>query len=280
MKNRGLGKGLEALLGEFKDNNEQSNDQLKMISIGKLNAGKYQPRTIMDPESLEELAESIKAQGIMQPILVRMLTQNDYEIVAGERRWRAAKIANLTEVPVLIKEISDSSALAMALIENIQREDLNVIEEARGIKRLIDEFEMTHESAALSVGKSREAVSNILRLLNLSEHLQTALLNNKIGMGHARALLPLSLDQQVMLCQKIITQKLSVRDIEKIVANSRPSNIKNIKNNDEDIVRLENDLSEKLGMKVSIQHKVKGNGTIKINYLSLEQLDSILKKIE
>ena len=207
-----------------------------------------------------------------------MLTQNDYEIVAGERRWRAAKLANLTEVPVLIKEISDSSALAMALIENIQREDLNVIEEARGIKRLIDEFEMTHESAAVSLGKSREAVSNILRLLNLSEHVQTALLNNKIGMGHARALLPLSLDQQVMLCQKIITQKLSVRDIEKIVANSRPSNTKN--NNDADIARLENDLSEKLGMKVSIQHKVKGNGTIKINYLSLEQLDSILKKIE
>jgi len=278
MKNRGLGRGLEALLGNNEDNNEQSNDQLKMISIEKLKAGKYQPRTIMDPEPLEELAESIKAQGIMQPILVRMLTQNDYEIVAGERRWRAAKLANLTEVPVLIKEISDSSALAMALIENIQREDLNVIEEARGIKRLIDEFEMTHESAALSVGKSREAVSNILRLLNLSEHLQTALLNNKIGMGHARALLPLSLDQQVMLCQKIITQKLSVRDIEKIVANSRPSNTKN--NNDADIARLENDLSEKLGMKVSIQHKVKGNGTIKINYLSLEQLDSILKKIE
>ena len=280
MKNRGLGRGLEALLGNNEDNSEQSNDKLKMMSIEKLSAGKYQPRSIMDPGLLEELAESIKAQGIMQPILVRMLTQNDYEIVAGERRWRAAKLANLTEVPVLIKEISDSSALAMALIENIQREDLNVIEEARGIKRLIDEFEMTHESAALSVGKSREAVSNILRLLNLSEHLQTALLNNKIGMGHARALLPLSLDQQVMLCQKIITQKLSVRDIEKIVANSRPSNIKNIKNNDEDIVRLENDLSEKLGMKVSIQHKVKGNGTIKINYLSLEQLDSILKKIE
>jgi len=278
MKNRGLGRGLEALLGNNEDNNEQSNDQLKMISIEKLKAGKYQPRTIMDPEPLEELAESIKAQGIMQPILVRMLTQNDYEIVAGERRWRAAKLANLTEVPVLIKEISDSSALAMALIENIQREDLNVIEEARGIKRLIDEFEMTHESAAVSLGKSREAVSNILRLLNLSEHVQTALLNNKIGMGHARALLPLSLDQQVMLCQKIITQKLSVRDIEKIVANSRPSNTKN--NNDADIARLENDLSEKLGMKVSIQHKVKGNGTIKINYLSLEQLDSILKKIE
>ena len=280
MKNRGLGRGLEALLGNDEDNTEQSNDQLKMMSIEKLSAGKYQPRSIMDSEPLEELAESIKAQGIMQPILVRMLTKNDYEIVAGERRWRAAKIANLTEVPVLIKEISDSSALAMALIENIQREDLNVIEEARGIKRLIDEFEMTHESAALSLGKSREAVSNILRLLNLSEHVQTALLNNKVGMGHARALLPLSLDQQVMLCQKIITQKLSVRDIEKLVANSRPSNIKNIKNNDKDIARLEDDLSEKLGMNVSIQHKVKGNGTIKINYPSLEQLDLVLMKLK
>ena len=280
MKNRGLGRGLEALLGDNEDNTEKTNNQLKMMPIEKLSAGKYQPRSIMDPEPLEELAESIKAQGIMQPILVRMLTQNDYEIVAGERRWRAAKIANLTEVPVLIKEISDSSALAMALIENIQREDLNVIEEARGIKRLIDEFEMTHESAALSLGKSREAVSNILRLLNLSEHVQTALLNNKVGMGHARALLPLSLDQQVMLCQKIITQKLSVRDIEKLVANSRPSNIKNIKNNDKDIARLEDDLSEKLGMNVSIQHKVKGNGTIKINYPSLEQLDLVLMKLK
>ena len=277
MKNRGLGRGLEALLGDNEDNTEKTNNQLKMMPIGKLSAGKYQPRSIMDPEPLGELAESIKAQGIMQPILVRMLTQNDYEIVAGERRWRAAKIANLTEVPVLIKEISDSSALAMALIENIQREDLNVIEEARGIKRLIDEFEMTHESAALSLGKSREAVSNILRLLNLSEHVQTALLNNKIGMGHARALLPVSLDQQVMLCQKIITKKMSVRDIEKIVANSR---IGSTKNKDEDIARLENDLSEKLGMKVSIQHKVKGNGTIKINYPSLEQLDLILKKLK
>ena len=280
MKNRGLGRGLEALLGNNEDNSEQSNDKLKMMSIEKLSAGKYQPRSIMDPEPLEELAESIKAQGIMQPILVRMLTQNDYEIVAGERRWRAAKLANLTEVPVLIKEISDSSALAMALIENIQREDLNVIEEARGIKRLIDEFEMTHESAAVSLGKSREAVSNILRLLNLSEHVQKELLNNKIGMGHARALLSLSLDQQVMLCQRIITQKLSVRDIEKIVANSRPSNVNKTKKNDEDIILLENNLSEKLGMKVSIQHKVKGNGTIKINYPSLEQLDLVLNKLK
>ena len=280
MKNRGLGRGLEALLGDNEDNTEKTNNQLKMMPIGKLSAGKYQPRSIMDPEPLEELAESIKAQGIMQPILVRMLTQNDYEIVAGERRWRAAKIANLTEVPVLIKEISDSSALAMALIENIQREDLNIIEEARGIKRLIDEFEMTHESAALSLGKSREAVSNTLRLLNLSEHVQTALLNNNIGMGHARALLSVTLDRQVMLCQKIITQKMSVREIEKIVANSRPSNITNTKNNNEDINRLENELSEKLGMRVSILHKVKGNGTIKINYPSLGQLDLILKKLK
>ena len=280
MKNRGLGRGLEALLGNDEDNIEQNNDQLKMMPIEKLSAGKYQPRSIMNPEPLEELAESIKAQGIMQPILVRMLTQNDYEIVAGERRWRAAKIAKLTEVPVLIKEISDPSALAMALIENIQREDLNVIEEARGIKRLIDEFEMTHESAASSLGKSREAVSNTLRLLNLSEHVQTALLNNKIAMGHARALLSLTLDQQVMLCQKIITQKMSVREIEKIVANSRPSNITSKKNNDTDITHLENELSEKLGMRVSIQHKVKGNGTVKINYPSLGQLDLILKKLK
>ena len=227
MKNRGLGRGLEALLGSDDNNMEQSNDQLKMISIEKLSAGKYQPRSIMDPEPLEELAESIKSQGIMQPILVRMLKENDYEIVAGERRWRAAKLAKLTEVPVLIKKISDSSALAMALIENIQREDLNIIEEAKGIKRLIDEFGMTHDAAAESLGKSRTAVSNILRLLNLSDYVQDALLNKKIEMGHARALLSLGTSEQAMICQKVISQKLSVREVEILVGNQRHPQKKN-----------------------------------------------------
>ncbi|MDB4138648.1 ParB/RepB/Spo0J family partition protein [Methylophilaceae bacterium] len=280
MKNRGLGRGLEALLGSDDNNMEQSNDQLKMISIGKLSAGKYQPRSIMDPEPLEELAESIKSQGIMQPILVRMLKENDYEIVAGERRWRAAKLAKLTEVPVLIKKISDSSALAMALIENIQREDLNIIEEAKGIKRLIDEFGMTHDAAAESLGKSRTAVSNILRLLNLSDYVQDALLNKKIEMGHARALLSLGTSEQAMVCQKVISQKLSVREVEILVANQRKGP-KKIKTSDgADIKVLENDMSEILGMGIKILHNKNGKGTLKINYSNLDQFDMLLKKLK
>ena len=280
MKNRGLGRGLEALLGSDDNNMEQSNDQLKMVSIEKLSAGKYQPRSIMDPEPLEELAESIKSQGIMQPILVRMLKENDYEIVAGERRWRAAKLAKLTEVPVLIKKISDSSALAMALIENIQREDLNIIEEAKGIKRLIDEFGMTHDAAAESLGKSRTAVSNILRLLNLSDYVQDALLNKKIEMGHARALLSLGTSEQAMVCQKVISQKLSVREVEILVANQRKGP-KKIKTSDgADIKVLENDMSEILGMGIKILHNKNGKGTLKINYSNLDQFDMLLKKLK
>ena len=280
MKNRGLGRGLEALLGSDDNNMEQSNDQLKMISIEKLSAGKYQPRSIMNPEPLEELAESIKSQGIMQPILVRMLKENDYEIVAGERRWRAAKLAKLTEVPVLIKKISDSSALAMALIENIQREDLNIIEEAKGIKRLIDEFGMTHDAAAESLGKSRTAVSNILRLLNLSDYVQDALLNKKIEMGHARALLSLGTSEQAMVCQKVISQKLSVREVEILVANQRKGP-KKIKTSDgADIKVLENDISEILGMGIKILHNKSGKGTLKINYSNLDQFDMLLKKLK
>ena len=280
MKNRGLGRGLEALLGSDDNNMEQSNDQLKMISIEKLSAGKYQPRSIMNPEPLEELAESIKSQGIMQPILVRMLKENDYEIVAGERRWRAAKLAKLTEVPVLIKKISDSSALAMALIENIQREDLNIIEEAKGIKRLIDEFGMTHDAAAESLGKSRTAVSNILRLLNLSDYVQDALLNKKIEMGHARALLSLGTSEQAMVCQKVISQKLSVREVEILVANQRKGP-KKIKTSDgADIKVLENDMSEILGMGIKILHNKNGKGTLKINYSNLDQFDMLLKKLK
>ncbi len=280
MKNKGLGRGLDALLANNQDSSDLNNENLMMLSIKQLIPGKFQPRKIMDEQSLNELTESIKSQGIMQPILVRKIENEKYEIIAGERRWQASKRAGIDSVPVLIKEISDASALAMALIENIQREDLNVIEEARGIKRLIDEFQMTHESAADILGKSRATVSNILRLLNLSEHVQEELLNNKIEMGHARALLSLSLDEQAMLCQKIIIQKLSVREIEKIVANTRTASSRKIKNNDEDIVVLENELSAKLGMKVSINHKKNGSGAIKINYPSLDQFDLVLKKLK
>ena len=277
MKNKGLGRGLDALLNT---KNDLENDGLMMLDTKRLTPGEYQPRKKINEQGLNELAESIKSQGIMQPILVRKKTDGQYEIIAGERRWQASKKAGIKNIPVLVKKISDSSALAMALIENIQREDLNIIEEAKGIKRLLDEFGMTHESAADMLGKSRVAVSNILRLLNLSDHAQNFLLENKIEMGHARALLPLGSDEQVMLCQKIISQKLSVREIEKIVANSRSNKNFKTKQSDEDIVRLENEIAEKIGMKVSIQHKSRGSGTLKINYPNLDHLQSIIMKLK
>jgi len=272
--NKGLGRGLDALLS----NNTENNNSLEVCHINNLKTGKYQPRSHMNQIALNELAESIKTQGIMQPIVVRAVGDKRYEIVAGERRWRAAKIANLTEVPILIKDITDESALAMALIENIQREDLNSIEEAKGIQRLIDEFGMTHESASHILGKSRTTVTNLLRLLNLSEHVQKALLEGRIEMGHARAMLSLPGSDQVMLCQKVINNKLSVREVESLITQKKPT--KSIKKQKmADIVNLETNLSDKLGTSVQISHKLNGSGSLKINYNNLDQLDFILKKI-
>jgi len=272
--NKGLGRGLDALLS----NNTENNNSLEVCHINNLKTGKYQPRSHMNQIALNELAESIKTQGIMQPIVVRAVGDKKYEIVAGERRWRAAKIANLTEVPILIKDIADESALAMALIENIQREDLNSIEEAKGIQRLIDEFGMTHESASHILGKSRTTVTNLLRLLNLSEHVQKALLEGRIEMGHARAMLSLPGSDQVMLCQKVINNKLSVREVESLITQKKPT--KSIKKQKmADIVNLETNLSDKLGTSVQISHKLNGSGSLKINYNNLDQLDFILKKI-
>lgn len=280
VKNKGLGKGLDALLGNDEDESIKSNENLQMIPIDNLASGKYQPRVHMDKQMLQELAESIKLQGIMQPILVRKAQDSQFEIIAGERRWQAARIANLTEVPVLIKDVSDASALEMALIENIQREDLNVIEEAIGIRRLIEEFGMTHEAAADALGKSRAAVSNLLRLLNLSEHVQQALLNKQIEMGHARALVSLVPSDQVMMCHKIINLKLSVREVEKLVAAERVISPATSRKKTADIMVLENELSEKLGVAVNISHKNNGKGTLKISYINLEQLDEILNKLK
>ena len=275
MKNRGLGRGLDALLSNDGDN-QSSEETSNVIALDKLISGKFQPRKNFNQDTLKELADSIKAQGIIQPILVRMISNNQYEIIAGERRWQAAKIANLKEVPVIIKDISDSTALAMALIENIQREDLNVIEEARGIRRLIDEFNITHEEAAEAVGKSRTTVSNILRLLNLCEHAQKALETKKIEMGHARAILSLSLIDQTMMCQKIINQQLTVREVEKAVSKGETKKIPSKQSKDNDIKRLENELSEKLGIVVSINHKSSGRGSINLKYSSLDELDKII----
>jgi len=275
MKNRGLGRGLDALLSNDGDN-QSSEETSNVIALDKLISGKFQPRKNFNQDTLKELADSIKAQGIIQPILVRMISNNQYEIIAGERRWQAAKIANLKEVPVIVKDISDSTALAMALIENIQREDLNVIEEARGIRRLIDEFNITHEEAAEAVGKSRTTVSNILRLLNLCEHAQKALETKKIEMGHARAILSLSFIDQTKMCQKIINQKLTVREVEKAVSKGETKKILSKQSKDNDIKRLENELSEKLGIVVLINHKSSGRGSINLKYSSLDELDKII----
>ena len=280
MKNRGLGRGLDALLSNEGDNVSSKIETTNVMPLSQLTPGKFQPRKNFNQDSLKELAESIKAQGIIQPILVRMTSNNQFEIIAGERRWQAAKIAKLDEVPVVVKDIPDSTALAMALIENIQREDLNVIEEARGIKRLIDEFNITHEAAAEAVGKSRAAVSNTLRLLSLCEHAQNALETNRIEMGHARAILSLSPIDQAMMCQKIVNQKLTVREVEKEVSEGSTKKTSPKQSKDHDIQRLENELSDRFGTNISISHKQSGKGSINFKYSNLDELERIIAKLK
>lgn len=287
-KLKGLGRGLDALLaGDMGSVGEA--DSLLMLKVEQLQAGKYQPRSYMDDAALQTLAASIKAQGIMQPILVRVIENEQYEIIAGERRWRASKMAGLNEVPVLVREIADEAALAMALIENIQRENLNPLEEAQGIKRLIEEFSMTHEKAADAVGRSRVSVSNLLRLLTLCEPVQDMLMQGKLDMGHARALIGLSGSQQVMLAEKIVQNEHSVRDAEQLVKAHRENlektssdNIKkpvNKKNNDPEITKRQVALSGKLGLSVGIKVGELGAGTVKISYSNLDELDEIIAKI-
>lgn len=287
-KLKGLGRGLDALLaGDMGTVGEA--DSLMMLKVEQLRPGKYQPRSYMDDAALQTLAASIQAQGIMQPILVRQLSDEQYEIIAGERRWRASQIAGLSEVPVLVREIADEAALAMALIENIQRENLNPLEEALGIKRLIDEFAMTHEKAAEAVGRTRVTVSNLLRLLTLSAPVQEMLMRSKLDMGHARALIGLTGAQQIMLAEKIIQDDLSVREVESLVkktmADSGDGSEKNkskqqVKpSSSKDVLRLQETLSDQLGASVSIKAKANGAGILKINYASLDQLDEIIAKI-
>lgn len=278
VKPKGLGRGLDALLaGDMGTVGEA--DALRMLRVNQLQPGKYQPRAYMDNAALETLAESIKAQGIMQPILVRQIADERYEIIAGERRWRASQLAGLEEVPVLVREIADESALAMALIENIQRENLNPLEEALGIKRLIDEFAMTHEQAAQAVGRSRVAVSNLLRLLTLSQPVQDMLMHNQLDMGHARALVGLGPAQQVMLANKAIQNDLSVREVERAAKEPAPSSAKPKAAVRDDVAILEERLSDAIGATVSISAKANGAGTLKIQYSHLDQLDDIIAKL-
>ncbi len=281
IKMKGLGRGLDALLAS---GDEKRNDEQRNLPIERLKPGKYQPRTQMDPESLAELAASIKAQGIMQPILVRAIDKTPgaerYEIVAGERRWRAAQQANLAEVPVLVRDIPDEQALAMALIENIQRENLNPLEEAQGLQRLIDEFGLTHQQAADAVGRSRPAASNLLRLLQLSTPVQTLLMSGKLDMGHARALLPLAAAQQIAVAQRIVQKGHSVREAEQLVQQIlNPPAKTTEKPVDRDLLRLQEELSDTLGAAVAIRSNRKGAGKITIEFSGLDQLEGILGKL-
>lgn len=279
VKLKGLGRGLDALLAGDSAGAGES-DSLRMLKVEQLQPGKYQPRTHMDQESLASLADSIKAQGIMQPILVREVASEKFEIIAGERRWRASQIAGLLEVPVLVREIADEAALAMALIENIQRENLNPIEEANGIKRLIDEFSMTHEAAAQAVGRSRSAVTNLLRLQNLHAVVQEMLMLGRLDMGHARALLGLDSVKQITAAEEIVQKGLSVRDTEQLVKRLSTESTKQVKTEtkDKDVLRLQTELAESLGADVQIDAAKNGAGTLKIRYASLDQLDEIIAK--
>ena len=281
VKPMGLGRGLDALLASDTEMASGGTDAQRMLNVSQLQPGKYQPRSYMDDAALQTLADSIRTQGIMQPILVREVSPDKFEIIAGERRWRASQIAGIDTVPVLVREIADESALAMALIENIQRENLNPLEEAQGIKRLIDEFAMTHEKAAEAVGRSRVAVSNILRLLSLSAPVQDMLMHSKLDMGHARALIGLDAGQQVLLANKIVQQNLSVREVENLVKKLGEENkTKSQKTSvNRDVLALQNTLSEKIGAVVSISANANGAGTLKINYNNLDQLDDIIAKI-
>lgn len=275
VKPKGLGRGLDALLA----GNLPETDSLQNLDVGLLQSGKYQPRTRMDEASLNDLAESIRAQGIMQPILVRPIMTGGYEIIAGERRWRAAQIAGLEQIPAIVREVPDESALALSLIENIQREDLNPLEAALGIQRLIEEFGMTHQTAGQALGYSRSAISNLLRLLNLAVSVQDLIMQGKIDMGHGRALLALDVGRQLEIAHLIIQKQLSVRETENLLKrmNEAPS-VKKRSFPDRDLLRLQEDISARLGANVIIKPGKKGAGNVVIHYASLEQLDGILAK--
>jgi len=283
MIKKGLGRGLDALLAGTDDETREG-DSLQMLTIDRVRPGRYQPRTKMDAASLAELALSIKEQGVMQPILVRPVDGGRFEIVAGERRWRAAQQAGLREIPALVKNVPDQSALAVALIENIQREDLNPIEEAKGLARLIDEFGLTHEAAAKAVGRSRSAVSNLLRLTALAPPVQEYVLAGSLEMGHARALLALPVEQQSGAAARVVNGALSVRETERLVQTllnpaRRVARRKNKPAYDADTARIENELADALGAVVHIEPGRQGAGRLVIRYSTLEQFEGIVERI-
>ena len=278
IKPKGLGRGLDALLGS---DGAAPRDTLTNLPVGRIRPGKYQPRTKMDQQALAELAASIRSQGLMQPLLVRPVDRDRYELIAGERRWRAAQMAGLEEVPVLVREVPDEAALALSLIENIQRENLNPMEEAAGVQRLVDEFRMTHEQAADAVGRSRTATTNLLRLLKLARPVQEMVMEGALDMGHARALLALDPARQIEAAHRIAARGLSVRDTEALVQSlvrgkqGQPREPRV----DRDLQRLEEELSGSLGTTVEIRPAKKGAGRLLLHYSSLDHLDQLLKRL-
>ncbi|KAA1156236.1 MULTISPECIES: ParB/RepB/Spo0J family partition protein [Pseudoalteromonas] len=298
-KKRGLGRGLDALLSSSKPTPSASkeqdtsnvteavknaagpnNSELQKLPIEFLHSGKYQPRKDMSEEALEELASSIRSQGIIQPIVVRPIAQNSFEIIAGERRWRAAQIAKLETVPCIIKDVPDEAAVAIALIENIQREDLNAMEEAVALNRLLNEFELTHQQVADAVGKSRTTVTNLLRLNNLNSDVKILLEHGDIEMGHARCLLALEGEAQSDAARLAVAKALTVRETEKLVRSIlEPVPAKEIAEKDPDVKQLEQQLAENLGAKVEINYNKKGKGKLVISYTNLDELDGILNRI-
>lgn len=289
LKKRGLGKGLDALLSNShaasKKHTEEvvvvdKKEELIHLDLDLLQPGKYQPRKDMSPEALEELAHSIRNQGIIQPIVVRPVSNNQYEIIAGERRWRASQLAGVEKIPCIVKAVPDDAAIAIALIENIQREDLNAMEEAIALQRLMQEFELTHQQVADVVGKSRASVSNLLRLNGLNEPVKRLLEYGDIDMGHARALLAIEGEEQTNLARLVAAKELTVRETERLINKTlNPPKPVETTTKDQDVCRLEQQLIERLGAKVSIAHSSKGKGKIVINYQNLAELDGILSKI-
>lgn len=292
-KRRGLGRGLDALLTNAPKKEENSDQELssnaeintanqselQKLPIEQLQPGKYQPRKDMSADALDDLSNSIKSQGIIQPIVVRLIGENSYEIIAGERRWRAAQLAEIDLVPCLIKDVPDEAAVAIALIENIQREDLNAMEEAIALERLLTEFELTHQEVAEAVGKSRTTVTNLLRLNNLNDEVKTLLEHGDIEMGHARALLALKDDEQTTTARSVVAKELNVRETEALIKKiQEPAKVKEEKAKDPDTKSLEQNLSEKLGSQVTISHNTKGKGKLVISYTNLDELDGIVAR--
>jgi len=280
-KHKGLGRGLDALLGA-ETRRSAGDDELVQLPVTSLRPGKYQPRTRMDEGSLAELAASIKARGVIQPIVARAVGSSQYEILAGERRWRAARMAGLESVPAVVREVPDEAALGIGLIENIQREDLNPLEEANGLKRLIEEFRLTHEQVAGAIGRSRVGVTNLLRLLDLAPAVQSMLQEGRIDMGHARALLALSKARQVEVAEQIAARGLSVREAERLVqqATLPPAAKAAAPRLDADSRRLQEELSESLGASVHLKPRASGKGSVVIDYSSLDELSGIVKRLK